>query len=127
MCRVFPTVLEIALSFTSQCKLEELTFDVDIAPTMLSSNSDWFLSTILTSHNVEPIPIVRFHVLGNGQSCGTVAGHCGQFASFMRERGFIGRNILYSAEDVRAPLNLVSLFEFYFKNQGSIIGAGFLG
>ncbi|KAJ7835576.1 hypothetical protein B0H14DRAFT_3142003 [Mycena olivaceomarginata] len=119
MCRVFPTVLEIALSFTSQCQLEELTFDVDIAPTMLSSNSDWFLNTILTSHNVEPIPIVRFHVLGNGRSCGTVAGHCGQFASFMRERGFIGRNIIYSAEDALASsVDVLSCLERFFAHNG---------
>ncbi|KAJ7848493.1 hypothetical protein B0H14DRAFT_2767911 [Mycena olivaceomarginata] len=99
-CRVFPTVLEIALPFISRGHLKELTFDVEIVPNMLSSNSDWFLENVLTDHNKEPLPIVRFHVLRGGRSYNyeAVARHCAQFACFMRERGIGGANIVYSAE-----------------------------
>jgi hypothetical protein len=109
MLRAFPTVLGIALSVTSGSQLQELTFDVDISPHTWSFNSDPLFKRFLTNNTIERIPIVRFQVLRGRQSSEAVSWHCKKFASFMREKRFTTRDMIYFTEEVRSlPLPLFS-------------------
>ncbi|KAJ7859799.1 hypothetical protein B0H14DRAFT_2506534 [Mycena olivaceomarginata] len=99
MLRAFPTVLGIALSVTSGSQLQELTFDVDISPHTWSFNSDPLFKRFLTNNTIERIPIVRFQVLRGRQSSEAVSWHCKQFASFMREKRFTTRDMIYFTEE----------------------------
>ncbi|KAJ6585706.1 hypothetical protein B0H19DRAFT_426390 [Mycena capillaripes] len=96
-CRVFPAVV-LALRFTSKNHLDELIFDVDVAPDTWSSNSDSFLLNLLANTAVEQIPAVRFHVLRGRRSCEAAAMHCRQFASSMSKREVGSRNVVYSSD-----------------------------
>jgi hypothetical protein len=116
MCRAFPTVLEIALSLSSRRQLTELTFDVDISSDAWSFNSDSFFKKFLSNDTVEQIPTMQFHVLRGRHSREAVIRHARQFAAFMREKGFISREVIYSAEEVRELLLLAgSLRQTHFK------------
>lgn len=101
MCRTFRSVLATAFGLASNNQLAELIFDVDISPDMWSFSSDSFFKGLLRDHTVAQIPVVRLHVLRGSHSYDAAARHCRQFAVYMGERGYVGRNILYSADEVR--------------------------
>ncbi|KAJ7333445.1 hypothetical protein DFH08DRAFT_881250 [Mycena albidolilacea] len=99
MCRTFRSVLTTALGLASNNQLAELIFDVEISPDMWSFSSDSFFKGLLRDHTVAQIPVVRLHVLRGSHSYDAAARHCRQFAVYMGERGYVGRNILYSADE----------------------------
>ncbi|KAJ7830648.1 hypothetical protein B0H14DRAFT_2806782 [Mycena olivaceomarginata] len=105
MCRTFRSVLATAFGLASNNQLAELIFDVEISPDMWSFSSDSFFKGLLRDHTVAQIPVVRLHVLRGSHSYDAAARHCRQFAVYMGERGYVGRNILYSADELAQARN----------------------